>query len=1265
MTMQERTIAIDSDGSSITLRYDDRGFLVGDALDLGKTQKELESISGDVLAIRAFLMGSASRNRTESTDTVSPSINSARTSEKAAKKLLEAAKKLSRAADEVGNGSTRQSSERIASENRAHERARRESTRRQSQEREPPPIQSDGNERIPPTRAASERRATEATGDLARAASETNERERRARRARPSEANGNNGAGGRDANGRFLPGGRGANSIADSIKDGVGNGLKGVSTEIVNADISRVDPAIEATKEALAPVAMLGRASLAVGRIGLKGAVGTAKLLGRGFSSRGTDNWLKRLWNESRLSRRDSNLWNERRLREMRNRRGEGDGRGGLLGLIAMLLPLFAGFIAMLSGLFSKFFSMTGLAGLLGKILPGALARRLLGGLGSGRDRGGNGGGSDGRRNRRDRSGDSGDSDERRRTDTQRRWDERRARRNGGEPPVPPNPPDGDNGRQGGRRGGRMRGMRGLGWLAAGAALFGAATVEADDSLTRDEKNQEHGASAGAVVNGVGGAMAGAAIGTMIFPGVGTVIGGLIGGFAADYFTGDAAADLGAKFTAWVSNTPLSAMPGQIVDKFAGWTDDLKSSAVGQAVIAKVGEWTQELKNSKIGEYITGAWDALTKGIRSTWDSFSDTLTKTWGDLQKGAKNALDGVNGWFKEKTGVDVGATATAAYEATKTAATNAYEATKEAATSAYEYTKDAASEAVTGRKSSVSERWNGGARDDIVAAAKATGMDAGVLANIANYESMGFKHDARPVSKSKPHLNTVRQFDGTMAMSSAYGYGQFTDGTWMDTLNKHGSKHGVAGAGSLTKDQANAFRKDRKLQAIMLAEFSKDNIATAKKYGGTDDLANAYALHNLGGGDEGGGAKFLKAMAANPNAKVSSVLSGTVIERNTGLYGKSGEKTLAEAYKGMSVYMHEGDSYAQEARNVQNGITSPAAAATGAISTAVNAANLGKAAYDKISGMVGKSTASSEKLTPDQIKELSGIINYTGNTPLSEGIGGLAGQSQQDFFAMAKEYQSKTGNKLNVGSAFRSAKEQERIASEARAKGIRAAEPGKSEHQHGYALDIDKQGTSSPQVAQLEKMGLLQKYNFSPDASQRAGSRNKAGEAWHIEHDTSTYDDADATTKAQIVAMSKGGMDGYAIDKLVRSGAVGAIAKSAAPTVTANSGGEARLKGSADPKNLPPKAGYEVKNTGGYYDYYEYVPTTTTSTVKTPSVPAMPPPPPPPKIAAPPEPPKQSPVASQHATTLTGALGEVGRDVSDRTIAHIVTGGIGQRI
>ena len=170
-----------------------------------------------------------------------------------------------------------------------------------------------------------------------------------------------------------MPGGRGAErGIAESIKDGISSGLSGVSAEVGSVDTSRIDPAIEATREALAPVAMIAKpmakASLAVGRIGLKGAVGATKLVG-GFASNSHNNWLRRLLSEFRLGRRDSNLWNERQLREMRNRRGQDDGRGGLLGLLALLLPLFAGFIAMLGGLFSKFFSLTGLGGLLAKAL--------------------------------------------------------------------------------------------------------------------------------------------------------------------------------------------------------------------------------------------------------------------------------------------------------------------------------------------------------------------------------------------------------------------------------------------------------------------------------------------------------------------------------------------------------------------------------------------------------------------------------------------------------------------------------------------------------------------------------------------------------------------------------------------------------------------------------------------------------------------------------------------------------------------------------
>lgn len=287
------------------------------------------------------------------------------------------------------------------------------------------------------------------------------------------------------------------------------------------------------------------------------------------------------------------------------------------------------------------------------------------------------------RRNRGDRNNRNDEDEQRRRDDTQRRWDERRARRNGGNPPLPPVPPPvpplppG-----GGRRGGMFRGMRGAGALAAVAGLFGLASIETDDTLTREEKNRAHGENVGVVANGAAGAAAGAAIGTMIFPGVGTVVGGLIGGFAADYFAGDAASELGSKIADWIDDAPLSELPGRMLGKVSEWTDELKASAVGQSVIAKMGEWTQTLKDTEIGKHITEGWDTLTADISTKWDTFSKTLTDTWENLKKGTEKTLEGVNGWIKDKTGIDVGATVGAAASAVGDAASSAWDGTKDMA-------------------------------------------------------------------------------------------------------------------------------------------------------------------------------------------------------------------------------------------------------------------------------------------------------------------------------------------------------------------------------------------------------------------------------------------------------------------------------------------------------------------------------------------------------------------------------------------------------
>ena len=226
-----------------------------------------------------------------------------------------------------------------------------------------------------------------------------------------------------------------------------------------------------------------------------------------------------------------------------------------------------------------------------------------------------------------------------------------------------------------------------------------------------------------------------------------------------------------------------------------------------------------------------------------------------------------------------------------------------------------------------SKIDERWEANKQDLADAAAKA-GIEPGLMAKIAGFES-GYNPHARPIAGAKhAELNTVTQFDGTKAMSSAYGYGQFLDDTWVGMVHKYGEKYGVPNADKLSADQINSpeMRNNSKLQAGMLAEFTKQNMQLGAKLGGPDADANVYALHNLG---QGGGTKFLEALKADPNQRVDHVLSHKVIERNPGLYG-DGSMTVAEAYKGMGQQM---DKYAKYAQELEKGVPAKSASAPAA--------------------------------------------------------------------------------------------------------------------------------------------------------------------------------------------------------------------------------------------------------------------------------------------------------------------------------------------
>lgn len=86
---------------------------------------------------------------------------------------------------------------------------------------------------------------------------------------------------------------------------------------------------------------------------------------------------------------------------------------------------------------------------------------------------------------------------------------------------------------------------------------------------------------------------------------------------------------------------------------------------------------------------------------------------------------------------------------------------------------------------------------------------------------------------------------------------------------------------------------------------------------------------------------------------------------------------------------------------------------------------------------------------------------------------------------FLGMVEEYGNKTGRKIQVNSAFRSRAMQEALH---RADPSKAAKPGNSLHELGFAIDINSADANA-----LEKEGLMKKYGFT---------RPVGKEPWHIE-------------------------------------------------------------------------------------------------------------------------------------------------------------------
>lgn len=163
--------------------------------------------------------------------------------------------------------------------------------------------------------------------------------------------------------------------------------------------------------------------------------------------------------------------------------------------------------------------------------------------------------------------------------------------------------------------------------LSAGDSIW---DTESDDTLSREEKNDQHvktgAGAAGGWAGGAIGAKIGAAIGTAIFPGVGTAIGGVLGGLVGGV-------------TGWLAGD-------------------------------KLGDWVNDLRHSNLIGRMIGVWDTTIKWWKGAWD---DTIA--------GAGKAFDAVKKWAGEKVEA-AEETLSDAYGGAKAMAFDAAAAVKQAA-------------------------------------------------------------------------------------------------------------------------------------------------------------------------------------------------------------------------------------------------------------------------------------------------------------------------------------------------------------------------------------------------------------------------------------------------------------------------------------------------------------------------------------------------------------------------------------------------------
>ncbi|WP_085618850.1 MULTISPECIES: glycoside hydrolase family 19 protein [unclassified Pseudomonas] len=426
-------------------------------------------------------------------------------------------------------------------------------------------------------------------------------------------------AGNRDAAGRFVSSGSLDYARSTGAGEGGGSsseskavlGVKAVGGAIVEAvrdlrgnvgaGADSVDPSIQASKEVGAIFTPMFTMLKPFGRIfGRNSEAKQAK------QHRESVNWWRKIWR----AQDDANKQNRGR---------------GLLGVLAMFLPLLAALLAPLKVL-GRLLGLGALGKALGGRLPGRFGRSARGTPGAGRDRRGRRASSVG-------AGRQGGSPEADRTKTGRTQSQRSA------------------GGAAARMGkGLLRKLPIIGALIGGGMLAADAMAGDDPALSKEENKRQKWGNVGGGVGGlIGGAvgMLGGPAGAIIGAAIGENLGSVAGEWLAKVDFDTAVTSIKSAFDSLASNTSAMAESAfkSVKDAWAGLV------SAGASALSGMVSWAKD------------TWDKASEQVLQARDTVADKVSTAKSYVSEKATSVADAGRNVLYKATGGRLGASGSAA--------------------------------------------------------------------------------------------------------------------------------------------------------------------------------------------------------------------------------------------------------------------------------------------------------------------------------------------------------------------------------------------------------------------------------------------------------------------------------------------------------------------------------------------------------------------------------------------------------------------------